>query len=416
MKSKGLNVHSIRAKLIRSFIAICIIPLIILGVASYFQSKSILSNKLNVTSTQTLSEVNSGLNDYFRGFMNMTSMASNNVHVVNVDLGDNINYMPDIVKEMKESDKDILDVYYGAESGKFSMYPEAKLPDGYDARQRVWYKVALEHKGKVVITPAYQDVGTGSIVVGIVKTVEKDGKVVGVIGLDCSLKALTEKVASKKIGNSGYVFFAEVSGNVLAHPNKDVLNTDAAAKLSIWDNVKSGKDGFVTYVYNGGNKFGAYKTNELTGWKIVATLDESELSSDTKSILITTFLIIFVMALISIAASVLLSRRIAINIRNLGNAFDKASKGDLTVSIEVKGKDEFKELGLSFNEMMKNILILMKNVTTSSNTVLETSTSLASMSEEITASIGEVAKAIEDVSSGATEQVENAQKGAARME
>ena len=58
----------------------------------------------------------------------------------------------------------------------------------------------------------------------------------------------------------------------------------------------------------------------------------------------------------------------------------------------------------------------MNSVTMSSNTVLETSTSLASMSEEITASINEVAKAIEDVSVGATEQVQNAQKGASEME
>ena len=58
----------------------------------------------------------------------------------------------------------------------------------------------------------------------------------------------------------------------------------------------------------------------------------------------------------------------------------------------------------------------MNSVTESSKTVLETSTSLASMSEEITASIGEVAKATEDVSVGATEQVQNAQKGASEMD
>ena len=42
--------------------------------------------------------------------------------------------------------------------------------------------------------------------------------------------------------------------------------------------------------YNGMKKFGVYETNELTGWKLVATLDESELSNDTKSILQTTFI------------------------------------------------------------------------------------------------------------------------------
>ncbi len=51
---------------------------------------------------------------------------------------------------------------------------------------------------------------------------------------------------------------------------------------------------------NGAKKFGVYETNELTGWKLVATLDESELSSDTKSILKTTLLIILIMGLISV--------------------------------------------------------------------------------------------------------------------
>ena len=41
---------------------------------------------------------------------------------------------------------------------------------------------------------------------------------------------------------------------------------------------------------------------------------------------------------------------------------------------------------------------------------------LDSSFSEITASVNEVAKAIEDVSSGATEQVQNAQKGAFEME
>ena len=154
-----------------------------------------------------------------------------------------------------------------------------------------------------------------------------------------------------------------------------------------------------------------YETNELTSWKLVATLDESELSNDTKSILQTTLIMILAMGVIAIFLSFLLSKGIARNIYMLREVFSKASKGDLTVSITASTKDEFKELAISFNSMINNISKLMKNVTNSSNTVLETSTSLASMSEEITASINEVAKAIEDVSVGATEQVQNAQKG-----
>ena len=322
----------------------------------------------------------------------------------------------EILKGVKESDKDILGIYYGTASGKFDIYPEGEMPAGYDATARPWYKQALEHKGQFIITPPYADAVTGDNVVTIAQTLEKDGQVVGVIGIDLTLATLAERITDKKIGSTGYLYIADVAGTVLAHPQKDVVNTDAASKLSIWDRVKTEKSGFVNYEFKGVNKFAVYETNELTGWKIVATLDQSELSNDTKSILQTTFLIIGIMGLIAVFMSLLLSKGIANNIKNLKEVFAKASNGDLTVSITASTKDEFEDLAISFNSMIKNISNLMNSVTKSSNTVLETSTSLASMSEEITASVNEVAKAIEEVSTGATEQVENAQKGASEME
>ena len=74
MKFKKIKLNSIRTKLIISLVAICVIPLIITGFGSYNQSKSILSNKLTLTSTQTLTEINNGLLDYFHGFSDIVSM------------------------------------------------------------------------------------------------------------------------------------------------------------------------------------------------------------------------------------------------------------------------------------------------------------------------------------------------------
>ena len=318
------------------------------GYGSYTQSKSILSKKLTVTSTQTLAEINNGLSEYFNGFSNMVSMASNNYDFINVDIGDTYKYVPSILKDVKESNKDILDTYYGTASGKFSMYPSAPMPAGYDATSRSWYTQALEHKGQVIITSPYKDAGTGSIVVGIAQAVEKNG--------------------------------------------------------------------FVQYDYNGSKKFGVYTTNKFTGWKLMATLNESELTINTKSILQTTFLIILIMGLISVVMSLLLSKGIAYNIQKLKQVFAKASNGDLTVSMTASTKDEFKDLATSFNLMMKNMATIMNNVTNSSKTVSDTSTTLANMSEEVTASINEVATAIEQVSMGATQQAQNAQDGASAMD
>ena len=68
IKLKKFKINSIRTKLIISLVGICVIPLIILGYGSYTQSKSILNEKLKVTSQQTLSEINDGIDNYFKGF------------------------------------------------------------------------------------------------------------------------------------------------------------------------------------------------------------------------------------------------------------------------------------------------------------------------------------------------------------
>lgn len=412
MQFKKLKLNSIRSKLTTTIISVCIIPLIITGLFSYNHSKKILNNKLNVTSTQTLSEVNSGLSDYFQGFMKVVKTASNNHNLVNVDTGDNFNFVPGILKGIKESDEDILNAYYASASGKFVTYPNAEMPEGYDATVRPWYKQAIEAKGEPVTTAPYLDLTTGSTVVAIVQAVIKDGKVVGVIGIDCSLATLAEKISSKHIGNTGYVFISDLEGNIIAHPKKELINTDEASKLSIWNKVKSEESGFVHYEYKGINKFGVYETNELTGWKLVATLDENELSKDTKSILQITSLVIVIIALIAIVISTIISNGLSKNINKLKEVFATASEGDLSSFIEIKSNDEIGELAEDYNSMIKNIGGLLNNAKVTSNVVLETASNLSSMAEQTTESISQVSFAIVNIAEGATNLAENSQDSA----
>ena len=416
-KSRNFKINSIRTKLIISLVGICVIPLMILGYGSYSQSKSKLTEKLKVTSQQTLLEVNDGIDNYFNGFKSMVTMLAGNYDFVNGDNSENAAYIAALLKDVKESDTNIFSTYFGTTEGVFQIYPNNKMPDGFDPRERTWYKQALDNKGQVIITLPFQDAQTGKSVVSIAKTVEREGKIIGVCAMNVSLETLTEKIATKKIGSTGYIFISDVEGkSMIAHPNKEMIGTDSASKQSFWNDAKSNEKGFITYTFNDNTKkFGAFDTNKVTGWKVFASLDEQELSNDTNSILVTTLITTLVIGLISIVLSLLLSKGIAQNIKKLKEVFQKASNGDLTVSIVPSTKDEFLDLAHSFNSMMRDISDLMNSVHNSSKDVLETSSNLASMSEEVTASIGEVAKAIEDVSKGATNQSENAQKGVSEI-
>lgn len=409
MAIKGLQIKSVRTKLILSLISICLIPVIIIGMAAYLEATSILNNKLKITSQQTLKEITNGLDSYFNSMDNQVIMMSNDNDFTNVDEGENIKNASGILKYVKESDSDIFSAYYGTESGKFIIYPAQKMPDGFNHKERVWYKQAMAHIGQPIITPPFKDAATGKYVVSIAKTVDKDGKVIGVVAMNISLETLSNAIAKSKVGVNGYAFIADSMGNIVAHPNKSLVGTDTAAKLSFWNNAKVNNSGFINYTYNKETKFGAYVTNKYTGWKLVASLPTSELTSDTKAIASLSLIIGIIVVFIAIIMSLLLSNGIAGNIKKMKYSFSIASDGDLTASVDIKTKDEFNELGKDFNLMMSTISSLMQDVQKSSGIVLETSVNLANMAHETTSSVGEVSRAVEEVAEGATNQAQNAQ-------
>lgn len=412
MHLKKINLNSIRSKLVISLVSMCIIPLIISMLFSYNQSKSILKNNLSVTSKQTLSEVNQGLINYFNGFTNVVTILSNNYDILNVDQNNNFDYVPGLLGNIKEANEDIVSAYYGTASGKITIYPSEEIPDDYDATKRPWYEQAIEAEGKVIITSTYTDAITGENIISIAKAVVNEGQTVGVVGVDCTLSTLADKIATKKIGDAGYVFITSLDGYVLAHPNKDLINTDIASKLSFWEEAKSTDSGFVEYDYDEKSKFGVYQTNELTGWKLFATLEDDELLKNTQYILTTNLMILVIMLVISLFTSMILSKGISFNIRRLKEVFAKASNGDLSTVIEFKSKDELGELGRDYNSMIKNISQLLESAKKTSNVVLSTASNISSMAEETNASMSQVALAVTEISQGANNLAENSQETA----
>jgi hypothetical protein len=78
--------------------------------------------------------------------------------------------------------EDTETIYFALETGEFYMYPEDTLPEDYDARKREWYIKAMENK--VNISEPFQDILTLKYYVAFAQVVVRDGKNIGVIGID----------------------------------------------------------------------------------------------------------------------------------------------------------------------------------------------------------------------------------------
>ncbi|QEK11615.1 hypothetical protein FQB35_04140 [Crassaminicella thermophila] len=143
--------------------------------------------KLQETFSQLAKEINSGLERFLIGKENITEILSGNENFKKLFLGsndntqDNRNYelAMSILKDLTESDTDIMFAYFGTADGEMYSYPEDELPEDYDPRVRPWYKKAIENKGKTVLSEPYQDASTGEVVITVAKTVLDGNKVIG---------------------------------------------------------------------------------------------------------------------------------------------------------------------------------------------------------------------------------------------
>lgn len=417
---------SVRVKLLSIFMAAIILPLGLLGYFTYQKSFEVLEEKLGVTTQQTVDEVNKYLDEYLTGIESLITLLADNSSIKNLIIDknyvqditsnqstlDNEKTVMELLKNTKNSKTDIQYAYLGTKDGDMYMYPSEELPDGYDPRTRPWYKKAVDNKGKVVWTEPYADAASGEVVVTAAKAIVYNGKIIGVISIDINLNIVSEKLSSITIGRKGYVFVTDEKGTLLAHPDSKLIgNSELIPSFEFWSKVKSSNKGFSRYVYKGENKFFSFATNNKTGWKLMASMKESELLEDTDIIKYFVLYGVLIGLILAIIISFIVSGNIAKNLNKVKAAIERASTGDLTAKAELNTKDEFGQIADSFNNMINNISKLIKDVKESSNTVYEASESLAATTEQATIASNEIAKTIEEVAKSTTEQAKDTEKG-----
>lgn len=417
MKRKLIfNLQSIKVKLMAILLLLCLVPIIISGLYSYYKTSELLAKEFQSSTTATMQEVNRGIDNYFLGFEGILNLLAEDTNFKNIDSSpENRKFAMELLSNVAKSNKDILRAYFGQPNKSFSIYPEADMGDNYDPTSRPWYKSALEKAGEVAYTDPFLSATDKKTVVSVSKAVENNGKVVGVLSMSVDLEAVSKVTSTIPIGQKGYVFVTDTKGIMVAHPDKALIGGDSATTISYWNNVKSLKSGFEEYMYNGEKKYVVYTTNDRTGWKLMASLPKDELLSKTNVIKSANITISLVIGVIGAIIAFLVSRNLTSKIIILNRTFEKASGGDLTAKVNINTKDEFGELGNNFNIMMRKIGELILNVRSSSEVIFKTSNDVNKMAEETNTAISEVAVTIDQVAHGASETAQDIQSGVAAI-
>jgi methyl-accepting chemotaxis protein len=126
-----------------------------------------------------------------------------------------------------------------------------------------------------------------------------------------------------------------------------------------------------------------------------------------------------IFTLVAIAIALVIGFYLAIGIsktlNKILNLSKKVASGDLTVKLDVVGKDELGVLSGSINAMVESMRTLIANAAETALTVIKSAQTVASTTDQISIVSHEVTKTVQEISEGSSAQAVDSEQGVSKM-
>lgn len=223
----------------------------------------------------------------------------------------------------------------------------------------------MEKPGQIVQSSVYYWAQDDVVLINSGHTVTNaQGQIVGVFGLDVSLNQLTDLVKQIKLGESGYLMLVEKGGNVLADPSNPEHNFKSLSELGGAYAELANAKGLLEVEIDGTTYMANVWSSEQLGWQFIGLIERDEVMSRANSL---TLQIAIVAAILAIAFAMIgaaFASLIVRPIRSVAGGLEGIAQGegDLTRSLEVRGKDETAMLARWFNQFLSAIRDLVQRI------------------------------------------------------
>ncbi|EPS2573388.1 methyl-accepting chemotaxis protein [Campylobacter jejuni] len=372
--------NNIKIKLSVIANSIAIFALSILSIISFYFTKDSLYQSTLYTETELLKATQISIEDFRSRNISLLNTLEKDILKLPYEAlnsQDNIvNNVGAILKYYRNSGN-LLAVYIGLDNGENIMSSDLSekkntnitingKANNYNATTREWYKEA-RNSNQIYITPAYIDAISNEYCITYSKALYKDGKFIGVLGIDILLTSLQDQIA-------------RTPGNTFVFDNKDKIF--AATNEALLDPSVDHSPVLNAYKAHGDHNFFSYKLNNEerlgTCTKVFAYTACITESADiiNKPIFKAAYIqVIALIVMISISIILLyfivskyLSPLAAIQ-TGLTSFFDFINYKTKNVStIEVKSNDEFGQISNAINE---NILATKRGLEQDNQAVKE---------------------------------------------
>lgn len=240
----------------------------------------------------------------------------------------------------------------------------------------------------------------------------------GCIVIDIKTSAIQEFIDGLDLGEGSIVGFITPSGKEVI---SERLEEGQESSLQPGEKVFFDKDfyqtvneenmqGVLSVNFNGEENLFIYSRSEITGATVCALVPMKIVTSQAQDIKSLTITLILIACFIVLAVGILTVAGIQNNMKRISAKFGEVAKGDLTVEVKVKGRDEFQSLAGSATNMIVNTKKLVNKVSNATKQLEESAVGVGEASGVINEYSTEITRAIDEINEGMGRQSRHAQQ------
>ncbi len=408
MDVTGMVKGSLKKRLLFWFLVLSLIPVIVVSVLSFFNSRNSLEGTyliaLNTYATAQAESISKWVEEQ-KIQLQIIAVAPG-IRSLKDD-----QIMPRIKSYVKFNPAWEM-MFWADLNGK----AHTTLDNWVDIKDREYFQKVISTGQPAVSNGLISRATNRPIVVIAVPIFKDDGSVGGVLAATVTLDYLSQLCKNSKLmSQNGYSFIIQSDGLALAFPDEsqilkaNFLQTDSESVNSITKKMIAGEGGVGRCVYNGVAQLVGYAPIKGTTWSFGVQEPQREAFASSNNLLRFIIMILIITAGIVIFVSYIIGNSIANPIVELTETADILAQGDLTATIKTNYTGEIGRLARSLATMVDNLKALIVRAK-------EVSTQTASTGEEINSSVNQTTMAVQQVATTVQELANGAQDTAKNVQ
>lgn len=276
----------------------------------------------------------------------------------------------------------------------------------------------MKEKGSFITEPYIRKEEKETITTIVTPINDESGTIVGYLCGTIKLDDVNKIVQSIKIGNTGYAFLLNDSGNFVAHKNMDLVfnetnfvdafNNDSDEQVKqkleeVFNKMKSKETTIDEIKTKNTDIFMSYTEVKNTPWSICTVASADDVLSGIRDIAGKQIILTIVAIIIGILISILIRKYLSSEINYIKKYSSELSSYNLAYRGKVRKNDEFGQVIEALNSGVDALNSTMKEVKSNSNEISLSSEQTDSMLSEMSFELEQAAATTEEISASMEE-------------